>query len=347
MSGRRSVSRVRTRRQGPPSPLRSPERMFRDLELDEVDPARMLEYLRATGHLPDADLGPPGSRVPAIPTSDEASERLVRSMEAMFQRVLTQATPVAPVPAPSTAPSVPTPPASTSGKPHLKFPDPPMFEGDARLLDGWLTQSEMFLRAYNVDLSTSRSVDVATMFLRGKAQDWWTGQFHLIAAGSIPALTSWHAFVAALTEAFRPVELSRTYVTQLLSISQGKQDMRGYIASFNALRAKIPHAFPEETLSLLFLQGCRPDLQRHISLLYPKSLAEHFQHAITISDIPVSSRPPAAGGRSTGTAREADSSLKKALFCDHCKRTGHTQERCFKLHPELRTPRIDKKKTQH
>jgi hypothetical protein len=189
-----------------------------------------------------------------------------------------------------------------------------MFEGDARLLDGWLTQSEMFLRAYNVDLSTSRSVDVATMFLRGKAQDWWTGQFHLIAAGSIPALNSWHAFVGALTEAFRPVELSRTYVTQLLSISQGKQDMRGYIASFNALRAKIPHAFPEETLSLLFLQGCRPDLQRHISLLYPKSLAEHFQHAITISDIPVSSRPPAAGGRSTGTAREADSSLKKRSF---------------------------------
>ena len=75
MSGRRSVSRVRTRRQGPPSPLRSPERLFRDLELDEVDPDRMLEYLRATGHLPDADLGPPGSRVPAILTSDEATER--------------------------------------------------------------------------------------------------------------------------------------------------------------------------------------------------------------------------------------------------------------------------------
>jgi hypothetical protein len=58
--------------------------MFRDLELDEVDPARMLEYLRATGHLPDADLGPPGSRVPAIPSTDEASERLVSAMEAIF-----------------------------------------------------------------------------------------------------------------------------------------------------------------------------------------------------------------------------------------------------------------------
>jgi hypothetical protein len=80
------------------------------------------------------------------------------------------------------------------------------------------------------------------MFLRGKAQDWWTGQFHLMASGSIPALTSWKLFADSLTEAFRPVELSRTYVAQLLSISQGKQDMRSYIASFNALRAKIPNA---------------------------------------------------------------------------------------------------------
>ena len=294
MSGRRSVSRVRTRRLGPPSPTRSPERLVRDLDLEEVDPERMIEYLRTTGHLPNADLGPPGSRVPAIPATDEASVRLVSTMEAMFQRVLAQATPVAPVPAPATAPSAPTPPASTSGKPHLKFPDPPMFEGDPRLLDGWLTQTEMYLKAYAVDLTTSRAVDVATMFLRGKAQDWWTGQFHLIASGTIPALTSWKLFADALTEAFRPVELSRTYVTQLLSVSQGKQDMRSYIASFNALRAKIPNAFPEETLSHLFLQGCRPDLQRHISLLYPKTLAEYFQHAITLSDIPGSSKPPCA-----------------------------------------------------
>ncbi len=176
------------------------------------------------------------------------------------------------------------------------------------------------------------------------AQDWWTGQFHLIASGTIPALTSWKLFVDALTEAFRPVELSRTYVTQLLSVSQGKQDMRGYIASFNALRAKIPNAFPEETLSHLFLQGCRPDLQRHISLLYPKSLSEYFQHAITLSDIPGSSKPPAGGGKGIGTAKEADSSLKKAPFCQHCQEPGHTPDRCFQLHPELRRPRPDRKK---
>ena len=222
-----------------------------------------------------------------------------------------------------------------------------MYEGDPKLLDGWLTQTEMYLKAYAVDLTTSRAVDVATMFLRGKAQDWWTGQFHLIASGTIPVLTSWKLFADALTEAFRPVELSRTYVTQLLSVSQGKQDMRSYIASFNALRAKIPNAFPEATLSHLFLQGCRPDLQRHINLLYPKSLAEYFQHAITLSDIPGSSKPPAGGGKSSGTGKEADNSLKKAPLCQHCQKPGHTADRCFQLHPELRRHSTDKKKTPH
>jgi hypothetical protein len=148
----------------------------------------------------------------------------------------------------------------TQQKPTLKFPDPPLFEGDHVMLDGWLTQTHMYLRAYDVDLSIVRAVDVATMFLRGKAQDWWTGQFHLQESGTVPILASWSAFVQALTAAFLSVELARRYIDQLLHVSQGKQDMRSYIAVFNSLRAKVATAFPEETLSYLFLQGCRPDL---------------------------------------------------------------------------------------
>ena len=344
MSGRRSVSRVRTRR-GAATPEVSPERMPREIDLDAVDPERMLQYLRSTGHLDGTDPGPSGSGVPPQTTVDDASTRALSNMEAMFRRLLAQATSVASAPAPPTAPSAPASTTSTTGKPHLKFPDPPMFEGDPVKLDGWLTQTEMFLKAYDVDLATSRAVDVATMFLRGKAQDWWTGQFHLISAGIIPAFGSWKGFLSALTVAFRPVELTRRYIEQMLSISQGKQDMRSYIASFNALRAKIPDAFPEQTLSHLFLQGCRADLQRNISLQYPKTLAEYFQHAITLSDLPGQTRPPAGGSKGSSADRAADRALLKTSFCDHCKKRGHTQDRCFQLHPELKKHSPDKKKT--
>ena len=91
------------------------------------------------------------------------------NMEAMFKRLMAHASTGLPAPTPSTAPSVTAPTTSTTGKPHLKFPDPHMYEGDPKLLDGWLTQTEMYLKAYAVDSTTSRAVDVATMFLRGKA----------------------------------------------------------------------------------------------------------------------------------------------------------------------------------
>ena len=179
MTGRRSVSRVRPRR-GAATPEISPERLAREIDLAEVDPERMLQYLRSTGHLDDTNLGPSGSGVPPQAAVDDASTRALMNMEAMFQRILAQATSVASAPAPPTAPSASTSTTSTTGKPHLKFPDPPTFEGDPVKLDGWLTQTEMFLKAYDVDLTTSRAVDVATMFLRGKAQDWWTGRNNFV-----------------------------------------------------------------------------------------------------------------------------------------------------------------------
>jgi hypothetical protein len=197
----------------------------------------------------------------------------------------------------------------------------------------------MYLRAYDVDLASSRSVDVATMFLRSKAQDWWTGQFHLQAAGSVPVLSTWTDFVGALTEAFRPVELKRKYMEQLMHLSQGKGDMRTYIATFNALRAKIPGAFSEEALSFLFLQGCRPDLIKSITLQYPKTLAEHIQHAIALSDIPGPPRhqPSAPKG---STDPPAEKPRKSPLhICSHCHKTGHLADRCFSLHPELKKQR--------
>ena len=203
----------------------------------------------------------------------------------------------------------------------------------------------MYLKAYDVDLTTSRSVDVATMFLRGKAQDWWTGQFHLQEAGTVPVLGTWGDFTRALTAAFRPVELHRKYLEQMLSISQGKLDMRTYIAAFNALRAKIPQAFPEETLSYLFLQGCRPDLQKNIILQYPKTLAEYFQHAIALSDLPHSSKSQTTGSKSPADPKGEKSKTTSTLLCAHCHKPGHTEERCFLLHPELKKRRSKSAKT--
>jgi hypothetical protein len=190
-----------------------------DFDLGRIGVNRMLEYLVDAGALPATD--PSGSGVLPQQPVDPGSQVSVATIEALLQRLLAQTAPVAqPAPQP-TAPAAPTSTPTATGKPTLKFPDPPLFEGDPVKLDGLLTQTQMYLRAYDVDLSTARAVDVATMFLRGKAQDWWTGQFHLLESGTVPILASWSAFVQALTAAFLPVELARRYIDQLLHVSQG------------------------------------------------------------------------------------------------------------------------------
>jgi hypothetical protein len=166
--------------------------------------------------------------------------------------------------------------------------------------------------------------------------DWWTGQFKLIASGSLAAYGTWEAFVTALTAAFRPVELHKRHLEQLLSLSQGKTDMRSYIASFNALRSKVPKAFAEETLCHLFLAGCRADLQKSISLQYPQTLEDYFKHAVTISDLPGPSKPVNPAPKFSPDSKSPGPTKLSAQPCAHCGKAGHAAERCWKLHPELR-----------
>jgi hypothetical protein len=89
MSGRRSVSRVRPRR-AVATPEISPERIAREIDLDEVDPERMLEYLRSTVYLDDTILGPSGSGVPPQAAVADASTRALVNIEAMLQRLMAQ-----------------------------------------------------------------------------------------------------------------------------------------------------------------------------------------------------------------------------------------------------------------
>lgn len=145
--------------------------------------------------------------------------------------------------------------------------------------------------------------------------------------------------MSALTAAFRPVELHKRHLEQLLSISQGKTDMRTYIATFNAVRAKVPKACAEDMLCHLFLQGCRSDLQKPISLQYPKTLADYFKHAVTISDIPGQTRPPQHPPKVQTGSKPPTPTNPITQQCTHCGKQGHSVARCFVLHPELKRTR--------
>lgn len=318
----------------PDSPARSvsPSRGT-EIDLNEIDPELMFQHLIDLGRIPrEAPTPEPASRPrtsgenenPQIPTSSIQLQQL----EALLRQLLASAST-----APATQPmamAASTSTANSTGKPQPKFPDPPHYEGDPAKLDGWVTQMSMYLRAYDVDLASVRAVEMASMFLRGKALDWWTSQFHLMTSKQIPPLGSWDAFVKALTDAFRPIELARRHVKELLNVSQGRLDMRSYISTFNAARAKVPGALSDETLCYVFLQGCRVDLQKSIIVQNPRTLDEYFSLAVALSDL--SGTVPST----TSKKQEKASKDPSKPVCTHCGKANHSVEQCFKLHPELK-----------
>ena len=144
----RSGSRARAPSPGfagsdPPGDLRDVD----DVNLS--DPGRMLRHLVAIGALPEGAVAF-GSGVPSLAPPDNTTQNILDGLEMVIQRDLASPAPVVETqhvpkvtPAPATVPS-------GSGKPLLRFPDPPVFEGDPMKLDLWLLQTEMYLRAYGV-----------------------------------------------------------------------------------------------------------------------------------------------------------------------------------------------------
>lgn len=318
-----------------------PSELFGDEEVDlnRVSPERMLRHLQDLGHLPppnepatdeqthhdDENLQSP----PNPPDSNDPIQSLTVALRQLLANIPSSTNP--------TTASVHAP-TGTTGKPLPKFPDPPVYEGDPVKIDGWVTQTCMYLRAYDIDLHSARAVELASMFLRGKALDWWTSQYSLVKTGQAQPFGSWDDFVKALTETFRPIELARRHTKELLNLTQGKLDMRTYISTFNAARAKVPGAVSDDTLCLLFLQGCRSDLQKSIIVQNPQTLDEYFSLAVALSDF--------SGSAPQNPSKKSEKSSDKPSSkpsCTHCGKANHSVDQCFKLHPELK--RKSSKKT--
>eukprot|EP00884_Botryococcus_braunii_P005755 jgi/Botrbrau1/15180/Bobra.0149s0045.1 len=113
--------------------------------------------------------------------------------------------------------------------------------------------------------------------------------------------------------------------------------MRSYIATFNALRSKVPKAFAEETLCHLFLAGCRADLQKSISLQYPQTLEDYFKHAVTISDLPGPSKPVNPAPKFSPDSKSPGPTKTSAQPCAHCGKSGHAAERLLEIASRAQT----------
>ena len=162
------------------------------LDLNEIPPDRMFSHLvrlgfcsREGNRLP-VDAGTPSTSVVdeplVLPPVDESLDPTVDPLsgtDAQLRMLLMRLlTPLATTSTGSTSyVALPT-------NSRLRFPDPPSYDGDPAGLEGWVTSVSMYLRASGVDLQSPSSADVACMFLRGRALDWYSAQSLLSRAGT-------------------------------------------------------------------------------------------------------------------------------------------------------------------
>ncbi len=93
----------------------------------------------------------------------------------------------------------------------------------------------------------------------------------------------------------------------------------------------------------MFLRGCRHDLKQAIALHDPKSLDAYISAADLVADL--AGEPPSNPQKrrdKLDRPHKPSTPSTPLVVCTHCKKPGHTVDRCFSLHPELRKA---KKKT--
>jgi len=223
---------------------------------------------------------------------------------------------------------------STPAAKSPKFPDPPFYEGDSEKLKGWLASVRRSLVVCGVDLDSARAVVHACMFFRGKAMEWWTAQEELEFTGQIEPIATWAQFVDAVTAQFQSGDLVHKHTLELLHLTQGKQDIRNFVSTFNAARGRVPGAVNEATLKSIFLHALnRPEMRSALLLLKPKTVTDLIEAAVVYAEANPGGTTPSIPKKTENTPKNSGTPAKTRPHCDHCHKSGHTAATCFQPPP--------------
>jgi hypothetical protein len=223
----------------------------------------------------------------------------------------------------------------------------PMFNGDANLekLDNWIQQVDVYFRVRHIGEEEVK-VQLASLRLEGTALVWWESKLQdKSKCGKL--LSSWSDFKTEIRKQFFPLGYLHKAMMEWQTFRQSKgQNVQSSTEEFRkkALALNIPLDSYETLMKYI---GALHSYIRHTLLLFnPTNLDEvcvqathlenrgkHVQEDPTKkpSNFPQKTfKKFKRKGKKTATVtREGEKPS-----CTHCKRSGHDEENCWKLHPE-------------
>jgi len=238
---------------------------------------------------------------------------------------------------------------STPLKLEVKF-DLPTFDGEvnAEKLDNWLKQLEVYCRVQKI-VRDEDKIQLATLKMSGNALIWWECCMQNNENESLNVcFASWSHFIQLLRDQFYPLGYRQKVVMDWQNLRQNKgQSVQEYTTEFRKKATMLGISLNSQETLLKYIGGLNNYLKHTLLMFDPTDLDKVCVQATHLEErgkfLKESKKKNASNSNSeknkgkekkktTSTAQKE----KSKDVCNHCKKEGHLEVKCWKLHPELR-----------
>jgi hypothetical protein len=221
----------------------------------------------------------------------------------------------------------------------------PMYDGEvnAERLDNWVRQMEVNCSVKQIK-DEATQIKLAPLQLTGTTLIWWKRKLQngMQQVGNV--FPSWQVFVSALRKKFYPLGYKEKSLIEWQGLKLRKgQTVQEYTDGFRkmALMLGIP-LHTQETL-MNYIIGLPAHICNTVFMFGPTNLDEVSVQATYIE---VGKTRVGVSGESSSrkedkikwNGKKENSVVRKEEkpSCKHCKKKGHDEDHCWKLHPEKR-----------
>jgi hypothetical protein len=224
-----------------------------------------------------------------------------------------------------------------------------MFNGEANAdkLNNWIRQIEVYLSCTTDRRGRGEDPVGFSSTGRNTTLVWWESKLQKGSKHNGKLLSSWSEFTSALRNKFYPLGHVQKSMMEWKNLRQGKgQNVQSFTEEFRkkALALNIPLDSPETLMKYI---GALHSYIHHTLLLFnPTNLDEvcvqethlesrgnNVQEDHTKKPSKFQNNKFKGKGKGKKTIYNKERGRKSS--CTHCKKYGHDDEHCWKLHPEL------------
>lgn len=251
---------------------------------------------------------------------------------------------------------------------RAKLPPPPKTDGRKPSPIEWTYKAEAYLVAQGYVLNRDRAViAIASAYFEGPALLWHLAHNQAVALGHRLDYASWDEFKTAFISRFTPIDPAETARQRLARCRQTKS-ATAYTSEFDSIILNLPQMDEADKL-YKFISGLKPQIQIHVTLQRPTTLAEaqnlairvdtslwamgqrggrsHYNHG-NYNSAPCADAPPdkmdldnaEAKGGATRPPPRKDNKTGETRSCWYCGRRGHLKHKCRKLDADRRSGNV-------